>query len=161
MSLGGLGRGADRSVGLAPIRNRGLSSSRMTSGISVSATVIDHEAIDRAILAAAADKHAPSADVAGPKAATLAKSVGRSESIAMPVGSAAEPLPGSVAAIREQNRADQIAKDRELAGLFAQAQQAEADGKLAVAKVYYQMVVRRDSGQLKQQAAARLAALKR
>jgi hypothetical protein len=47
----------------------------------------------------------------------------------------------------------------EAATYFAQAQQAEADGKPAVARIYYQMVVRRDAGKLKQQAEGRLAAL--
>ena len=60
---------------------------------------------------------------------------------------------------REQNRAAKVAKDRELTELYAQAQKAEADGKAAVAKVYYQMVVSRGDGELKQRAATRLASL--
>src|SRR6476660_9985833 len=52
--LGGIGRGADSSVSRSPLRNRALGSSRVASGVSVSATIIDHEEIDRAILAAAA-----------------------------------------------------------------------------------------------------------
>jgi hypothetical protein len=82
------------------------------------------------------------------------------------VGGAAEPspaapavLPGSVAAIRAEAAASASQRDQEVAGYFAKAQEAEADGKPAVARVFYQMVVRRDAGQLKQQAQARLAAL--
>jgi hypothetical protein len=65
-----------------------------------------------------------------------------------------------VAAIRERNAAAADERAGETAGYFAAAQKAEADGKLAVAKVYYQMVARRDSGQLKHRAEARLAALR-
>jgi hypothetical protein len=39
---------------------------------------------------------------------------------------------------------------------FAQARQAEADGKLNVARIYYQMAARRATGELKEQALARI-----
>jgi hypothetical protein len=42
---------------------------------------------------------------------------------------------------------------------FVKAKQAEADGRTAVAKVLYQMIARGDSGKLKREAQARLAAL--
>ena len=42
---------------------------------------------------------------------------------------------------------------------FAKAQTAEAEQKLGVAKVYYQMVARRANGELKSLAEARLAVL--
>src|SRR4051812_25435902 len=60
--LGGLKSGASNSsrFGIGPLSNRGLSSSRSASGMSVSATVIDHAEIDRAILAEAAAKRAAS-----------------------------------------------------------------------------------------------------
>ena len=72
---------------------------------------------------------------------------------------AAGAMPDSVAAIRERNAAAASQRDAELADYFAKAKQAEAEGKVAVAKVFYQMVARRDAGSLKQQAQQRLAAL--
>src|SRR3954451_10129685 len=44
--LGGSGRGADSSVSRSPLRNRALGSSRVASGVSVGATIIDHDEID-------------------------------------------------------------------------------------------------------------------
>jgi hypothetical protein len=150
ISLGGIDRGVDstvnRSSGLT--RNRGIGSSRTASGVSVSATIIDREEMDRAVLAEAAAKRGVSIDGSGLKAA-LSKSMTRSDATAA----------DSLAAIRERNAAKSEAKASELAGYMAKAQQAEADGKMGIAKIYYQMVARGDQGQLKQQAEARLAAL--
>src|SRR4051812_4294889 len=78
--LGGLNSGASNSsrFGNGPLSNRGLSSSRGASGMSVSATVIDHEEIDRALLAeAAAKRGAPdlAAATTNAKAAAIARSI--------------------------------------------------------------------------------------
>src|SRR5947208_2620328 len=58
IALGGIDRGVDSTVnrnsGLT--RNRGIGSSRTASGVSVSATIIDRDEMDRAILAEAAAK---------------------------------------------------------------------------------------------------------
>jgi hypothetical protein len=74
-------------------------------------------------------------------------------------GAAARP--GSVAAIRAEAAANEEREARELQDLFAKAQEAEAAGKTGVAKVYYQMVARRDRGQLKGLAEQRLALLQK
>jgi hypothetical protein len=151
ISLGGVDRGVDstvnRSSGLT--RNRGLGSSRTASGVRVSATIIDREEMDRAVLAEAAAKRGVPIDGSGLKAAALSKSTSRSDATAA----------DSLAAIRERNAAKSEAKTSELTAYMAKAQQAEADGKPGIAKIYYQMVARGDQGQLKQQAEARLAAL--
>src|SRR5205085_7623767 len=57
MSLGGINRAADGTVtrGMAPL-NRGIGSSRGASGVSVHATIIDREEMDKAVLAEAAAK---------------------------------------------------------------------------------------------------------
>src|SRR5205823_5261630 len=114
--------------------------------------IIDREEMDRAILAEAAARRSVPIDSSPLKAAALSKSVARSEPSA---------APDSLATIRERNAVKSEAKASELAGYFAKAQQAEADGKPAIAKIYYQMVARGDHGQLKQQAEARLALLRR
>src|SRR5262245_64820 len=150
--LGGINRAAigNASRGLA---NRGVGGSRVASGVGVSATITDHGEIDRALRAEAAAKRGASADATAAKAAAISKSVPRAET--------KTALPDSVAAIRERNAAAKEEAEKEDAGYFAKAQEAEASGKTAVAKVYYQMVARRADGQLKQSAQERLIALSR
>jgi hypothetical protein len=149
MSIAGASRGADGRVtrGLGPLANRGGGSSRGASDVSATATIIDSRELDAEVLAAAAGGGI--ADRANVKAAELSRSVARS---------ASSPLPGSVAAIREQNAAAAEARQAEVATLFAKAQQAEAGGKLDLAKVYYGMVARQATGEVKKLAEARLAA---
>lgn len=148
--LGGIGRGADSSVSRSPLRNRALGSSRVASGVSVGATIIDHEEIDRAILAAATARRGETPDPAVLKAAAISKSISKTEVSA---------LPDSVAAIRERNKAAADERASELADYFSKARQAEAEGKPGVAKIYYQMVARNASGEIQKEAAARLTAL--
>jgi len=161
--LGGIGRGASGSTwrGLGPLKNRAQGANRMAGNASVSATIIDHDEIDRALLAAAA-RRGEAVDSAATKASALSKSVARvdrSPSAANRTGSGAAALPDSVAAIREQNRMAAEERNQELADYFAKARKAEAEGKIAVAKVFYQMVARSASGEMQQQAATRLSAL--
>ncbi len=62
---------------------------------------------------------------------------------------AVAPAPVSDRAAEEAGRAArQAARADEADGFFARAKQAEADGKPHVAKIYYQMAVRRASGEL-------------
>jgi hypothetical protein len=166
-SLGGMNHARDASAtrGFGPLRNRGLGGDRLASGVSVHATIIDHDELDRAVRGEAAMRGPVDPDIA--KAEDLSRHVGREPPIAATSGragaTAGSPgsalLEGSVAAIRAQNAAAAETRFSEAANYFAQAEQAEADGKPAVARIYYQMVARRDEGQLKQAAAARLAAL--
>jgi hypothetical protein len=165
MYLGGVNRARDGSWtrGFGPLANRAIGGDRMAGGASVHATIIDHEELDRATLAAAAAKRGP-VDPAAAKAEALARHVGREdkregEAPADP-SAVRSPLPDSVAAIKARNAAAAEERSGEAAKFFAQAEQAESDGKPAIAKVYYQMVARRDAGALKQRAEERLAALK-
>ena len=150
--LGGISRGADGRVarGISPLANKAIGGTRSASNVSVSATIIDNAEIDRSLLAAAAARRGETVDPAVAKAAGLSSSVARTTSSA---------APESVATIRERTAAAAELETAELASYFAKAKQAEADGKPVVAKVFYQMVARRDKGELKQQALARLAAL--
>jgi hypothetical protein len=162
--LGGIDRGVDSSVtrGLGPLRNRGIGSGRSASGVSVSATIIDHAEIDRAILAAAAGSR-EATTAADMKARAITSALPRSATPATgSAGSAlSSDLPGSVAAIRAANAALDEQRAQEVKRYLTKAEQAEAAGKTSVAKVYYQMVARRGSGQDRQVAAERLAALTR
>ena len=157
--LGGINRGRDSSIarGFGPLQNRAIGGDRLASGASVHARIIDFEEIDRMLLAAAARRSGTPIDPADAKAAALTKHIS-----AVAAGGAATtpaPLPGSVAAIKAENVAAAEQRSAEVAELFAKAEQAEAEGKPASAKIFYQMVVRRDAGQWKQQAQSRLAAL--
>ena len=147
MALGGISRGADGRVTLGPLGNRGSGSSRGASGVSATATIVDNQEIDQAILASGRGK-AP--DAASAKATAIAAHVQTR---------AASAPAGSVAAIRQQNAEKAEQKNRELAELEAKAQTAESAGKVALARAYYQMVARQASGELKQRVDARLAEL--
>ena len=73
--------------------------------------------------------------------------------------SAGRPVPG-VAEAKRMHEIEQAAQNREVEALFEKGRAAEEDGKLQTAKMYYQMVARRATGELKEQAQARLAALR-
>lgn len=159
--LGGINRARDGRIerGFGPLANKAIGGDRLASGASVHATIIDHAEIDRELLAAAAARRSGTTiDPADAKAAALSKHVGVGGVPAVAAASATAPA-ASVAAIKAQNAAAAEERTSEAAQMFAKARQAEADGKLASAKIFYQMVVRRDAGPLKQQAQARLAAL--
>jgi hypothetical protein len=148
MSLGGISRGAEGSItrGFGPLRNRALGGSRTASGVSISARIIDHAEIDRAILAAAAGRD-KATDAVTAKAESLSKSIGHA------------PPPTSVAAIRAAATTEADRESRELTDLFTKGQAAEKENKPGAAKVYYQMVARRATGDLKEQVTRRLGAL--
>jgi len=145
--LGGISRGREGATarGAGPLALRGLGSERGTSGASVHATITDHRALDAAVLAAAAAKRtAPDKSLA--KAAELVRHV------------EAAPVT-SVAAIRAEKAADAAEVAHDAAEYFAKAEQAAQQGKAGVARIYYQMALRRDPAALKTVVAARLAAL--
>jgi len=73
--------------------------------------------------------------------------------------SAGRPVPG-VAEAKRMHELEQAAQNREVQALFEKGRAAEEDGKLQTAKMYYQMVARRATGTLKEQALARLADLR-
>jgi hypothetical protein len=166
--LGGINRAADSSVtrGLplakGPLtRNRGLSSTRSASNMSVHATIIDHHELDQAVLAqAAALRSARAVDprevAIQQKADYITRNLARAEK---PVVVQPEPTGPSVEEIRRQNEIAAANRAAEAQAYFAKAETAEAGGKPGVAKIYYQMVSRRAQGALKELADARIAAL--
>lgn len=66
----------------------------------------------------------------------------------------------SVAEARRMHDVEQGAGDEELAALMERGRAAEEDGKPNVAKIYYQRVARHATGELKQQAQARIEAIR-
>jgi hypothetical protein len=130
--------------------------------MSVHATIIDLKEMDDALLAEAAAGRpgAPAFDPDAAKAELLSRHVGTTyASTSARATSPPAPLTESVAAIRAQNAAAAESRAAEAAQYFAKAELAEAEGKPAVAKYYYQMVARRDQGALQQQALERIAAI--
>jgi hypothetical protein len=161
--LGGMKTARDSSLtrGFGPFRNRGIGSDRGAAGMSVHARIIDLKEMDDAILAEAAAGR-PGAAAFDPDAARaelLSRHVGKTFTSTTAATTEPEPLAESVAAIRAQNAAAAEARAAEAAQYFAKAQAAETEGKPAVAKYYYQMVARRDRGQLQQQSLERIAAI--
>ncbi len=78
-------------------------------------------------------------------------------------GASASAAPASVAEIKAERaaaaEAARVAQEREARSLVAKAREAEAAGKPAVARIYYQQAARRASGELKDTCLARAAAL--
>jgi len=173
--LGGIDRAADsRSEfgvpGLAfpGFQNRGIGQDRSASNFWVSVTIHDFDAMDQALLST------PSTDgLAGtypslPRGvsealAALAEKTSPSKVARLAGNWRVEPeRPGpvsDVAAEEASRAARQTARAEAADSFFARGQQAEADGKPNVAKVYYQMALRRAAGDVKQQVQTRLDAV--
>ena len=146
-------------------QSRGIGQDRSATSFWATATIHDFDAMDQALLNTPSPdgfvrtypgtSHglpAPPVAIAGRtfqrKSANLAGNWRVERDVPAPVSNVAEEQANR--AIRQAMRSD------EADNFFARGQQAEADGKPNVAKIYYQMAVRRAAGDLKQQAQARL-----
>ena len=134
---------------LSPLGDsRGIASGVAAGGVSVHATIIDREELDKAVLSAAAARHVPPSET-DLKAERLTRDT-----------SGDDAGPTSVAAIRAQQNAEATQRAERAAALFAKAQDMEAANKPGQAKIYYRMAARHADADLQQQIAARLSALK-
>jgi hypothetical protein len=159
--LGGLSGARDTSStrGLGPLRSRSTSSGRSASMMSVYATIIDHAELDRAVLAEAASRRGATApDASAVEADYLSANIRRAAATSAPdaMAEANTPPLGSVAEIRRQAALRAEQRDAETAAWLAKAESLEAEGKPNVAKIYYQMIARRATGDLKATAEARI-----
>ena len=134
--------------------SRGLSAGTRAGGASVHATVIDHEALDRAVLAEAARRRGERLAVER-SAADLSRRLGEGTSSSSSPSTALM----SVAEIRRQNAQRRASQQREAQRLFAQGAEAQSKGSLGAARIFYQMAHRRADAELKQRLAARLSQL--
>ena len=172
--LGGIDRASDgrNEFGMPflhfpPFKNQSIGQSRSAVNMSVTATIHDFDAMDQALLNSPSPAGltsngqrpgvAPAGMVAGraalPRAADLAGHW-------LPEPTAAAGLTGTNLAAEQSRRvAQQQTRADEAEKYFERARQAEADGKLNVARIYYQMVARRAAGDLQHQALARLEAV--
>lgn len=152
--LGGIGSSAsgrvERGIPGLPSRPFTNSATGTTTGagnVSVSAQIHDLEAMDQALLSQIAQETAFHPPMATPQQLAAAKQAG-------------EPL-HSVAAIRAQQAAEDAAHEREAAAALVRGQQLQSEGKLSVAKVYFEMAVRQSNvgGNVHKQAVAALASV--
>ncbi len=154
----GLGKipGAGRLFG-----NRGFASSHSATGASVTATIIDHEAMDAALLAEAAARRRGTVRLSETdrKALILSAHVARGAEPGLKLGAAAPRE--SVAAIRRRHDAAERAHLAEMQEYWDRGQQAEALGRNGAARVSYDVIARRGTGELRERALARLARLRR
>lgn len=171
--LGGINRAADSSVtrglplgskipGLGPLAtNRGIGSVRGASNMSVHATIIDHQELDAAVLAEAAARRGGISLTDKQALATQQRANFITRNLATADRPAVETKTAqpSVDEIRRKNELAAANRDAEAHAYLAKAEAAAAEKKTGVAKVYYQMVARRASGDLKLLAESRLAEL--
>ncbi len=157
-------------LGFLPgLGNRAIGSTSAASGMSVSATIHDFDAMDRQLLGEDFDKSAATDTSA--RAAALANLPVMLRPLSGRATAAAHSAPqasplavdaagsGSVNEIRRQQAAEDEATQSEAATLFQQASDLQAQGKPGVAKIYYQMAARRATGNLKEEALAALRSL--
>lgn len=127
-------------------RNEVLGSSVAASGVSVTATIIDHRELDEAVLAESRARRGETANVA--PALRLAPTIPEAKAVA------------SVDEIRRQNEQQDRERRQEALALIEKGRQAEAAGKTSVAVVYYHMAARRADESLRQQIAVHLATMR-
>lgn len=140
--------------------NRGRGSSLASSGASVTATIIDHEEMDVLLLGEAAGRRPTGTALTETdrKALILSSHVGRSAEKGLRLGGDAPRE--SVAAIHARHDDAARAHDGEMMAYWERGQQAESLKRWGAARVCYDVIARRSSGPLRQQAIARLARLR-
>jgi hypothetical protein len=168
---GGINRAADgRSefgAPLLPFRNRSIGSERSASSVWTSVYIHDFQAMDEALLSQArGSTYASSQPQRLESSPALA--AGTQPFLGQPQGTPTAwraeltpqpttgPLSKSVAQLRADRAGEQQARIAEAERLFERGKNAEATGKLNVAKIYYQQASRRAQGPLQQQILAQL-----
>ncbi len=156
-----------------PLGNRATGATGSAGGMSVTATIHDFDAMDRALLGSDFDRsgHYIGGDTSAPSDPALRQRLARLPVMLRPLppsttdssrpSQLAADASGSqsIAAMRAQQSAEDSAQQAEAARLLEQAREVEAAGKPGVAKIYYQMAARRATGALKNEALAELQRL--
>jgi hypothetical protein len=174
-ALGGVNRAAEGRnefgtplLPFRPFRNVGIGRETSASGMWVTATIHDFDAMDRYLLSAPSQSTVSwppplgRSQVAASGHALLPRDPGYGASWRLSVPSTAGSGPTtSVAQARAQRERQQVARAPEAVDFYERGQKAEAAGKTGVAKIYYQMAARRATGELKGRVAAKLEAIGR
>jgi hypothetical protein len=134
-------------------RNESLASSRSTSGVSVSATIIDNAELDRAVLAAAAARTGDSTidPTLARRASFLASNVATHRPAATRLADSNQVAGPSVAELREANELAQQQREADLQQWLQRGRDAEAAGKLGAARIYYKTAARQAPESLRRQ----------
>ena len=166
--LGGVSRAASGSsefgTPLLPFRNSAIGSQTSISSARATATIHDFDGMDAAIL-----NQPGTAQTALPRSQTplaiagreiRAAAAGRSPAWDVTLAMAGNDPPAVTSEqIRRERQQREDSQQAEAERLFQRGISAEQAGKPGVAKIYYQMVVRRAGSGLKEQAMARIASL--
>lgn len=151
-------------------KNTGIGQDRSGSSFHVTAYIHDFDAMEEALLGGqyssfSSTSSSPLRRLNDPPVAIAARAIQpRAGDLAgnwLPKSSEKEEPVPEVEVAQEQARRAALLQTRaaEAQDLFDRGEQAEAAGKANVAKLYYQMAAKRSSGELKQQALARLETL--
>ena len=151
-----------------PFKNAAIGREVSASGMRVTATIHDFEAMDEYLLnqpTTFGSRQLSASQNRRNGLAALAHTLqprdpgrGSSWQVASPRSSAESPRM-SLADAQARRERQQTARSSEAADFFERGLRAEATGKTSVAKIYYQMAARRADGALQSQIAARLAAI--
>ncbi len=147
--------GAGKLPGLGRLLgNRAVGGSTSGGGTSVRVTVIDHEELDRAVLAEAERRRAGGATLTSGASELSKRLSSNARSASLSAGGLM-----SVTEIRRQNAQRKELKQQEALQFAVKGKQAEEKGNVGVAKIYYQMAHRRADDELQKQIARRLLQL--
>lgn len=161
--LGGVNRSSLGRTGFAPgvpgLGNRGIGRNTAGAGLSISATIIDHDEIDRALLAEAARRRGATTDIRGRAVDTapqlpLAASTHRAAARARDGRNALAPPP-----YRRAITSGVASPTAQAETYRRRAERAEANGQLRHAIVFYRRVAKHGSPAEKQTAKQRIAEL--
>jgi hypothetical protein len=140
--------------GTGPLfRSRGIGQSMGASNVSVRATIIDQQEMDEAVLAEAAARRGATGDsLTARQSAFLSHNMGGPLATEAPATRIVHFTPTPALPARENPEAE--GKE-----LLQRGQQAEADGKISAARIFYRMAARRLGGEQGEQLLAHAASL--
>jgi len=131
----------------APFRNRGMSTGASAAGASASVYIHDFQAMD---------PYWHGLPSSGPALASGDGLAGAKRSVPQRSTASSRPLVLSPAELARQQPLAPVDPQQEAENLFALGTEAQAQGNLGAAKVFYEMAARRATGELRTQILARL-----
>ncbi len=161
--LGGISRAATGrtqfGTPMLPLRNSAIGRRMSTSGVRVTATIHDFQAMDEFLLSGR-----PVSPMRPPSGVATLQPTSPDHRLSWDGSSVVEAARRSAAGLAEarvRRASQQRIRAAEAVEFFQRGQKAEAAGKPNVAKIFYHTAALRATGQLKQRVDARLAAVSR
>ena len=143
-------------------KSRSIGQTYSSSNMYATVYIHDFDAMEKALLSTPSPSGTASATSLLPPLAGPAVHAAPAPNAANLAGQWAPPAARptlNLADEQARRSAQQATRETEAQAYFDRGEQAEADGKPKVAKIYYQMAARRATGDLKQQALAKLDSL--